>query len=881
MQEVTGIFAGVFLFGSACLCVGLLLFQRLAIRLERTEYFALAFVAGAACFSQIIFLLASIHLARKGVFIALGVLAIAGAFAARRSIPRGAAFAPIPRRWKWFCGALFAAFGVVYLIHAMAPEMSPDGVAYHLPFVDRYLRAHGFESTPGDFYGSLSQGIELLFMPAVSLGGHSSAALFHFLFLVDLPLLMICYGRRFGFPVPAAAAAFLVFASPIVGWDGSSAYVDVAAAAVVFAAFYLLQIWDAEREPNLLIVIGALAGFAYATKYTAAIAIPYALGFVTWKLLRGRKKLLRPLVMVSAATAAFVLPWVIKNAVQIGNPLAPFANQLFPNPYVHVSFELQYLTYLRHYHLTSWFGAPWELAVKGERLQGFFGPVFLLLPLALLALRRPAGRRLLFAGAVFALPWFLNIGSRFLIPAAPLLALAFVLALQRLPALLPALMVLHGFLSWYASPVPYFDRYAPRIAALPVRAALRLEPEQAYLASANSGYRVDRMIEHQVPPQDKVFSFEPIPEAWTTREIVAGQNGAGNEALVDVFRTALLLGSSPTQALEFRFPSARVRRVQAVQTARAPGEMWSISEFQIMEGGSPLAQDGKWRVNGKPNPWDAHLAFDGSLVTRWRSWQDAAPGMFLEADFGEPKFVDEVRLLTSSDALRTHIYLRGMDQGGQWRDLAATPTITAAQWNCNRRVEAVRALLAHGIRYLLVTMTAFGANDFVENAAEWGIRLVGESEGARLYRLDPDHAATAPAVTAAAARDAAPPGEYDDTDPRLCLREPWTRDPQFQEAFGHTLSYSNVAGASASLAFDGDAITYVYTRACNRGIAEVWVDGQLRGRLDLYAGETAWKSRTKYSGLGSGRHVIDIRVTGEKNPRANGGFVDLDALIVE
>jgi hypothetical protein len=21
-----------------------------------------------------------------------------------------------------------------------------------------------------------------------------------------------------------------------------------------------------------------------------------------------------------------------------------------------------------------------------------------------------------------------------------------------------------------------------------------------------------------------------------------------------------------------------------------------------------------------PNPWDAQLAFDGSLVTRWRSW---------------------------------------------------------------------------------------------------------------------------------------------------------------------------------------------------------------------------------------------------------------------
>ena len=82
----------------------------------------------------------------------------------------------------------------------------------------------------------------------------------HSLFLLDLPLMMICYGRRFGFPIPALAAAFLVFASPVVGWDGASAYVDVAAAAVLFALFYLLSIWQAGRMSGLLVPIGILAG---------------------------------------------------------------------------------------------------------------------------------------------------------------------------------------------------------------------------------------------------------------------------------------------------------------------------------------------------------------------------------------------------------------------------------------------------------------------------------------------------------------------------------------------------------------------------------------------------------------------------------------------
>ena len=882
MQEVIGIFAGVFLAGVACLGIGLALFRRLGLQLERTEYISLAFVVGSACFSQIIFLLSWIHLARKGMFIAIALLAAAAAIAARGKTLQAVRLTALPRQWKYFSALLFGPFAAVYLVNAMAPEMSPDGSAYHLPFVARYLRAHGFETITSDFYASLSQGIELLFLPAVSVGGHSSAAVLHFLFLLNLPLLMICYGRRAGFSIPAVAAAFLVFASPLVGWDGTSAYVDVAAATVMFALFYLLEVWDTSREPNLLVPIGILAGFAYAAKYTGAIAIPYALGFVGWKLWRGRKPQAKPILTIAALAAIFVLPWMLKNALGTGNPLAPFANRVFPNPYVHVSFEDQYRSYLRHYHLTTWWSAPWELTVKGERLQGFFGPVFLLAPLALLSLRRPAGRRLLLAGAVFALPWFLNIGSRFLIPALPPVALALALAAERPACLLPAMMTVHGLLSWYAAPVRYFDRYAPRIAAVPLRAALRIETEDAYLAHREPGYLIDRMIERQVPPGNRVFSFEPIPAAWTRREILTGQHAAENEVLADVFRNALASDASPMQALDFRFPRTRLRRVRAVQTARVPGDMWSVAEFRLLENGKLLVPDRKWRMSGNPNPWDAQLAFDGSLVTRWRSWEDAAPGMFLEVDFGESKLVDQVSLVNDSDERGDRIHLFGMDVDRQWHELAPRPSVAPVPITRNLRKEAVQQLVAHGIRYLLVTPTAFGANDFSARPAAWGMRASGDSEGAHLYRLDPDRAMTDPAMPMPTeGGPAVSPGVYDDADPRIQLQEPWTHDPQFQEAYRHTLTYSNIPGALASLAFHGSSITFVYTGACNRGIAEVRVDGQLKERLDLYHPNTAWQTRRKYEGFGDGNHVIEIRVTGQRNPSADGSFVDLDALIVK
>src|SRR5215470_2959447 len=281
-MQVLAILLGTLCSGATSFCFGAFFLRRLNLELERAEYAALAFVTGSACYSQLVFLLSATSLARPSVFISVALLAGLIIIGTRGKVTH-ISFARFPTRWKWPLGALFASFGIVYLVNALAPEMSPDGSAYHLPFVARYLCAHGFTRIDQNLYANLPQGIDLLFLPAVSLGGNSAASMVHFLFLLDLPLLMVSYGRRFGFPLPAAAAAFLIFASPAFGWDGTSAYVDVAAATILFALFYFLRIWQAGRRTCLLAPIGVLAGFSFSAKYSAAIGIPYALGLVAWR----------------------------------------------------------------------------------------------------------------------------------------------------------------------------------------------------------------------------------------------------------------------------------------------------------------------------------------------------------------------------------------------------------------------------------------------------------------------------------------------------------------------------------------------------------------------------------------------------------------------
>lgn len=124
-------------------------------------------------------------------------------------------------------------------------------------------------------------------------------------------------------------------------------------------------------------------------------------------------------------------------------------------------------------------------------------------------------------------------------------------------------------------------------------------------------------------------------------------------------------------------------------------------------------------------------------------------------------------------------------------------------------------------------------------------------------------------------------GFYDDFDPALVYRGDWNNDRNFAEPDQHTISFTDLPGAEVEIAFEGKALTYVYTKAANRGIASVTVDGVDQGAVDLYSAETQWQSRTRFCCFAAGRHVAVIRATGKADPQSKGKFIDLDSFIVE
>lgn len=724
---------------AACYGTGTLVLAPLGAKLRRGERFPLAFLLGAACVQFLVICVMTMHIAYKPVWLVLFGALIAISLKRWKNEATEAPPVRSPAEFRIVFAVIFATFTVLYLANAWAPETSPDGIGYHLDIVNRYFRAHGFVPIPTNMYTSLSQGIEMLYQPAFALGKYSAAALVHFAFLIALALAMVAYGRRIGKPWAGAGGALLVYLSPIVGRDGTTAYIDVAVAAVVFGVFYFLEIWEEQPDTRVLIAVGLLAGYAYAAKYTAFVMVPYALGFVAWKSWKSRSPMLRPLLIVSGCAAVMIAPWVLKDWIYVHNPIAPLANDIFRNPYVHVMREKEWTAWLRHYDVPNLWTLPFEVTVSGGKTQGLLGPVFLLAPLALLALRYRAGRRLLVPGLVLLATYFSNVGTRFLIPSLPFFALAIALVLENVPMLLAAVVVLHAVLSWPSQITNYSNPYVWRLQRFPYRGALRTMSEDAYLRTYLPEFRYARMVEENVPPGERVFGLNAFADAYTSRDVIEGFQGALNDTLKDFLYVGWLEDWQPTRLFTFSFPERDVRRVRLLLTAKGKGfEQWNVHELRFFNHGVELPRSADWRLRAWPNPWDVQLAFDNSEATRWRSWETGAPGMYLDVDFGSLRQIDEVRMETSHDfEWPMRFAVQTMDSPERWTTIGDTYKETAMKSRGSLRRAATHELHARGINYLLIQDTDGGAVDYLDDPAAWGLEQVAETPGATLYKITP------------------------------------------------------------------------------------------------------------------------------------------------
>jgi hypothetical protein len=150
---------------------------------------------------------------------------------------------------------------------------------------------------------------------------------------------LYCAGLRLGGRVVAIVAVTAFLFGPLgvgslLGW----AYLEGITSAALIASTLAWLVWFQERDAGWLRCAALLAGFSVTFKLTAGL-FPVALGTLTILTLtheaRRAAQPMRPALLKIVYLLPFVVlpvvPWLVRSAIETGNPLFPMAAQWIPS----------------------------------------------------------------------------------------------------------------------------------------------------------------------------------------------------------------------------------------------------------------------------------------------------------------------------------------------------------------------------------------------------------------------------------------------------------------------------------------------------------------------------------------------------------------------
>lgn len=411
--------------------------------------------------------------------------------------------------------------GLITLVGALNPpgELEWDSLSYHLAAPKRYLQEGRIYYIPDDHHSNFPFTLQMLYLWMLSLGSVSGAKLCHWLCGVLLTISVYTCGVRYFHKAVGQVAAVMVATTPILLWESTTAYIDLALALFSFLSFYAAL--NLSEDRRWLLVSAALMGLALGTKSTALVFWGMGAG----GLLVARVPLPR-VVLWAGVALAVGLPWYLKTFLYTGDPVYPFGWKLFHGRYWNDAAALGYAKDQVAFglgkdplHLLL---APWNVTLEAQLIsqarpyifteyvdRGLgLSPVFLAVGMALPLLVRRWDRTAvacLFWGLGISATWFFMMQqTRYLIPALPAFALVCAWGLaqagklaQRAGGALVALAALWGL----------YVALTQLLAPAPLKA---LEAAETW-------------INTNAPKDAKVVLFDETRGFWLERPYIWGQ----------------------------------------------------------------------------------------------------------------------------------------------------------------------------------------------------------------------------------------------------------------------------------------------------------------------------------------------------------------------
>ena len=285
------------------------------------------------------------------------------------------------------CGS---ALIVAPFLHVLVlPPFHEDDLIYHLNVPKRILQTGALLADPFSLTTNFPMLFEMPFTALLASEWPISPLLLNVLYLYGYALAFAAFLRsELRVTLPWTLAATLAFVwIPLHYAIVQSCYVELFLGLVTLLGlqFYLRSL-SADGLPRDWLMSMLFLGFGAATKYLGLWPLA---AVVLAELVRPAER--RRLALGILVAALVALPWYVKNWLLLGNPLYPFAPQLFPTPELSVDRYIKMKTLLDFYNegtaLKDYFMLPLRVLWAGDWTPqpgsfGFGGKLSLLCVLA-------------------------------------------------------------------------------------------------------------------------------------------------------------------------------------------------------------------------------------------------------------------------------------------------------------------------------------------------------------------------------------------------------------------------------------------------------------------------------------------------------------------
>lgn len=503
---------------------------------------------------------------------------------------------------------VFVCLAFVVLIPALAPPSGSDwdSLAYHLSVPKLFLQHGGFYRIDWMSHSNFPMLVEMLYTPALAMNEPSGAKMVHYLYGVLLVLAVVMLVRKHFTPKAAPLAALAIAGMPMVMWEATTAYIDLATALYAVIAVYLLLDYLDKPELKSLIWCGAAAGFAASTKMTGLALIPM---LVAWLVIdrwfAGKRIEWKPALVLAGVGLLVCSPWYIKSIIYTGNPVYPFFYSIFGGKDWTHELAQTYSGLQRQFGIghdfASFMFLPYDLTFHSEKFYDtaglYIGPILLVAVPPLFAARtwsRKLRGLLVFFVAQMVIWFALTQQSRYLIPAFAILAViiaAVAYADERFRLTRIALFVVFGATALFGVLVTGFmvSDTAPVV--------FGSETKDHYLARTLPIYPAEKWINENTPPKAKVALFGETRGFYLDRDYVWADWGHNkrftrNFASVDEFVSYL-----KRQGITYAMVNFRVLPSPGTATGTAKLVYQAIDEKKFEN-----AHQSEWQGDIEPTP---------------------------------------------------------------------------------------------------------------------------------------------------------------------------------------------------------------------------------------------------------------------------------------